>query len=550
MEPFETGAVIAGKFRLERPLAKGGMGSVWVARHLQLDLNVALKFMSADVAKSASGRARFEREAKAAAHLQSPHIVSVLDYGVDGEIPYMAMELLKGEDLETRLRRDKRLPLPELLTLLTQAAKGLRRAHEAGIVHRDLKPRNMFLVHGPDDEDLLLKILDFGIAKEMNKALVDDVTKTGQVIGSPNYMSPEQIRAVKDIDYRTDLWSLGVIVFHAATGRLPFSGEAIGDIFAKILIDPLPVATSLCPDLPPSIDAFFERALARKPLNRFSSAREMTVAFAEVVSPAAPQRDSRWSQPGDAPRHRSSGDAIVLPDEPNSERTTQVKQGGPAHTPPTPPAPNKPTTTIDAEESEAATTAGTLSRPAMLDVTTVDFRGPSRRRAAVLGLALVAIGGALLVLRSPSLMAMLNDVLARAPAQSTGLVTTEQDTPGPTPPPQQIMPSTTSQVSPTEGSTTPEPSEDKQSPKELKTKPGASLQPHAPHRAAKVPPRTPNASQAPADPPDPPPAAIAAKAAPIAPPTTTAPAQASPSAPKETPNPPPAPTNDPMKLGF
>ncbi|HZF47432.1 MAG TPA: protein kinase [Polyangiaceae bacterium] len=549
MEPLEAGAVVAGKFRLERPLAKGGMGSVWVARHLQLDLNVALKFMTVDVAKSASGRARFEREAKAAAHLQSPHVVSVLDYGVDGEIPYMVMELLKGEDLETRLRRTKRLPLPELLTLLTQAAKGLRRAHEAGIVHRDLKPRNIFLVHGPEDEEILLKILDFGIAKEMTKVLVDDSTSTGQVIGSPNYMSPEQIRAVKDIDYRTDLWSLGVIVFQAATGRLPFWGEAIGDVFAKILVDPIPVATSICPDLPPSIDAFFEHALARDPLKRFPSTREMAAAFAEVVNPSMPPRDSRWSHPGDTRRHRPNSEAIILPEEPSAETTTQVKQRAPAQTPLPSSAPSSSTIRLDPEESETASTGGTLSRPATIDAPTL-VRHPSKwKRVAVIGLALVsAVGGSLLIIRPPWLIAGLGLISGSSPGPSTAPGEADRGTEVAMPAAPQVIPTSTatSQASPDDGATTPKKpgsANDKQGPKETKD-------PRAPTSVAKSPARPPNTQKPatePAKPASPPPTAVS-EAAP--PPATAAPAQGPPPAPTEAPKTSPAPTHDPMKLGF
>lgn len=550
MEPLKTGAIIAGKFRLDRPLAKGGMGSVWVARHLQLDLNVALKFMSADVAKSASGRARFEREAKAAAHLQSPHIVSVLDYGMDGEIPYMALELLKGEDLETRLRRDKRLPLPELLTLLTQAAKGLRRAHEAGIVHRDLKPRNMFLVHGPDDEDLLLKILDFGIAKEMNKVLVDDSTNTGVVIGSPNYMSPEQIRALKDIDYRTDLWSLGVIVFQAATGRLPFSGEAVGEVFAKILVDPLPVATSLCPDLPPSIDDFFERALARNPLNRFPSAREMATAFAEVVDPAMPARDSRWSQPEGAPKRRPSSGTVVVTEVPGTETTTQVKQPAPANSPSLP-MPGSPTVKLDAEEVEVTTTGGTLSNPAVTDATTVDFRPSRFKRALKLGLALAAAVGALLVLRPRWLIAWFNETSELSPAQSTGVVTSEKTDSAITPP---QVPPTTMTAAPNDVPKESEPAHVMPAATDPTTNPEAPARSQVPAGAAKIPPQASDRTYPAAEYPQPAPPPTAATSAnqvtPATPTTAATPAQVSPPAPTEAPKPPPAPTDDPMKLGF
>jgi serine/threonine-protein kinase len=275
------GVIIAGKYRLERPLASGGMGSVWVARHLELDIELAIKFMGADLASTSEGRVRFQREAKAAALLQSPYVVSVQDYGVDDDLAYIVMELLKGEDLEDRLRRRKRLSVQETLTVLSQVSKALGRAHDLGIVHRDLKPRNLFLASAHDEE--IVKILDFGIAKQIGAFSPAGATTTRQVIGSPHYMSPEQIRGAKDIDHRSDLWSLGVILFQTITGTLPFSGDVLIDVLNKVISGPLPLATQVAPDLPPGMDGFFLRALTRDRTQRFQSVREMTEAFADLV---------------------------------------------------------------------------------------------------------------------------------------------------------------------------------------------------------------------------------------------------------------------------
>jgi eukaryotic-like serine/threonine-protein kinase len=281
--------VIAGKYRLEGQLAEGGMGSVWVGRHCDLDLPVAVKFMGPECASSEEGRIRFEREAKAAAFLQSPHVVNVQDYGVDDGLAYIVMELLVGEDLEERLHRVKRLSLEDTLNILTQAAKALRRAQELGIVHRDIKPENFFLATG-DDGDEHLKVLDFGIAKETGPVLLAKKgTNTGQIIGSPHYMSPEHVRGARDIDHRADLWSLGVILFQAMTGRLPFAGDNVGDVMAKIVADPIPRPTEVAPDLPAALDDFFKKALARDRNERFQTAREMAEAFAEIVRAQSPE---------------------------------------------------------------------------------------------------------------------------------------------------------------------------------------------------------------------------------------------------------------------
>ena len=283
------GDVIAGKFRLERVIGRGGMGSVWAARHVQLEMPVALKFIEAEGSAVDGGdaRLRFEREARAAGQIRSPHVVQILDHGIDGDRPYIAMELLEGEDLGQRLRREKRISVPACARILTQAAKALRRAHEAGIVHRDLKPGNVFLARFDDDE--VVKVLDFGVAKMRRAGAIEEpqATQVGIVFGSPSYMSPEQARGARTLDHRSDLWSLAVIVYRAVTGVKPFHGATIADLVIQLCIDPLPVATRAAPDLPPEIDRFFERAFARDPEQRFASAPEMAAAFEAVAAGAA-----------------------------------------------------------------------------------------------------------------------------------------------------------------------------------------------------------------------------------------------------------------------
>jgi eukaryotic-like serine/threonine-protein kinase len=285
------GSEFAQKYRLDRHLAHGGMGAVWVARHLKLDSLVAIKLMSPECLASPALRARFEREAKAAAQLRSPHVVQIHDYGVEDGIPYIVMELLEGEDLGARLKRVRRLAMPAAATILTQAAKALHRAHEMGIVHRDLKPTNVFVARADDDE--IVKLLDFGIAKAMaSDGSGDESTATGAVLGSPNYMSPEQARGLKEVDHRSDLWSLSVILYRMLTGEVPFRGAGTGDLIVRICTDPIAAPSSIVADLPPSVDSFFLRALARDPEKRFQSARELAVTFANLVSGRASLPDS------------------------------------------------------------------------------------------------------------------------------------------------------------------------------------------------------------------------------------------------------------------
>ena len=292
MSGFRPGAVIHGKFELLAELGRGGMGSVWRARDRQLGRDVAIKFIqpaaALDAAQAAEARVRFEREARAAAALATRHVVQIHEYGIDGDTPFIVMELLAGETLAQRLEQVRRLPLPAAARVLKQAAKALQQAHDAGIVHRDLKPANLFLAQSDGEE--VVKILDFGVAKATGVGGDIETTSTGHLVGSPHYMSPEQARGHKDVDGRSDLWSMAVILFRALTGQRAFAGDSLGNVIAQICSDPIPAPSSMAPELPPEVDAFFARALARDRSQRFQTAAEMADAFAEIagVSVAGP----------------------------------------------------------------------------------------------------------------------------------------------------------------------------------------------------------------------------------------------------------------------
>ncbi len=260
------------------------MGAVWAAFDASLRRRVALKLMSPDHLASQSARSRFEREAMAIAQLQSPHVVQIYDYGIDGDAPYIVMELLEGEDLQSRLTRLGRLPPPTIAALLTQAAKALSAAHASGIVHRDIKPANIFLARHDSEE--LVKVLDFGVAALVSGLMGADmhVTRAGGVVGTPHYMSPEQVRGSRGVDFRSDLWSLAVVAYRALTGRLPFDAEAFGELLIQICTDAIPPPSRVVPELGPDFDVFFERALARDPARRYPSAREMASAFAAAAA--------------------------------------------------------------------------------------------------------------------------------------------------------------------------------------------------------------------------------------------------------------------------
>ena len=327
MIEVRDGLIIAGKYRLIQRLARGGMGSVWSAQHVTLGVPVAVKFMAPSYAQDRQFRARFEREAKAAAQLRSPNVVQILDYGVEQTMPYLVMELLNGEDLGERLAREHRLSVRDALPILAQIGKALRRAHEEGIVHRDLKPANVFLVR--QDDELLVKVLDFGIAKWLRPDAVGEATKTGHVMGSPSYMSPEQIRGVKEVDQRTDLWALGVIVYRMLTGHLPFVGVQPVDIGVKIWTERPIMPTRHAPDLDPQVDAFITKALSVDIEQRFQTIKEMLDALAQL------------------PACRSIPPTLVTLDADVPERTTEPYRPkvGPQLAAWPGPHPEKPTTT-------------------------------------------------------------------------------------------------------------------------------------------------------------------------------------------------------------
>jgi len=282
-----TTGLVAGKYQLLRLIGRGGMGSVWEARHSSLGTRVAIKFVEVEQAQSEEARTRFQNEARAAASIQSKHAIKVHDHGMlDDGRPYIVMELLVGEALDRRLDLLHRLPLDDVARLVQQVARALQQAHEAGITHRDLKPENIFLERSEGDDQDTAKVLDFGIAKmrdPVHAAAIPSTTKTGVLMGTPFFMSPEQARGLKTVDHRSDLWSLAVIVFRCVTGKLPFDGESLGDLLVKICASPVPAPSSILPGLPPQFDAWMARALDREPAQRFQTALELAESLAMVA---------------------------------------------------------------------------------------------------------------------------------------------------------------------------------------------------------------------------------------------------------------------------
>jgi serine/threonine-protein kinase len=283
MARLTAGSLIGGRYRLERRVGHGGMSVVWLARDEQLDAPVAVKLMGESLLQSKTLRTRFEREARAAAQLRSPHIVAIQELGTEGDTPFMVMELLEGEDLHGHLKREGRLAVAAAHAILIQIARGLGHAHRAGMVHRDLKPSNVFLC--ANDDQLLVKIVDFGLAKVAHGEGAT-LTETGQLLGTPHFMSPEQALGGRDVDSRSDVWSLGAIAFRMLTGEPLVDVDEPAVALLRIVEGKRRRASDLVPDLPPGTDEFFDQALARRPDERFQTAQALVDGCSAWLPPA------------------------------------------------------------------------------------------------------------------------------------------------------------------------------------------------------------------------------------------------------------------------
>jgi serine/threonine protein kinase len=294
--PLE-GSIVSERYRVERLLGSGGMGAVYLARHVSLGQEVAIKFIHPELVSSEEVRRRFETEAKASARIKSRHAVAVIDHGVsEAGQPYIVMERLEGQSLEQAMKERGRLPFEEVVVIVMQVARALEQAHAAGIVHRDLKPDNIFLAKDRDGgkQGYTVKVLDFGIAKVVQDEAVAGVgtTKTGMVLGTPLYMAPEALTASAPVSPASDIWSLGACAFAAACGRVPFEGEAIGDVVLKVCAAPMPVPSKLAPDLPRAFDEWFGKACARDMTQRFAKVGEMADALRRLEEWSRAQRES------------------------------------------------------------------------------------------------------------------------------------------------------------------------------------------------------------------------------------------------------------------
>ena len=279
----EPGTTLAGKYVVERVLGVGGMGVVVAARHIQLDQKVAIKYLLPDALANPEVVERFGREARAAAKIRGEHVARVIDVGnFDDGAPFMVLEYLEGENLEELLERRGPLPIAEAVGYVLETCEALAEAHSAGVVHRDLKPANLFLARQPDRRSIV-KVLDFGISKLVDPS-GNGITKTSSIMGTPYYMSPEQLIASKGVDARSDIWALGVILYELITNRKPFGGESIAEIIGGILQNEPERVSVLRSDVTLDFELCIARCLASKPANRHASVGELALALAPFAA--------------------------------------------------------------------------------------------------------------------------------------------------------------------------------------------------------------------------------------------------------------------------
>jgi serine/threonine-protein kinase len=298
MERVREGEILQGKYRVERVIGVGGMGVVVAAQHLELGTRVAIKSLRPQGRGQRELLLRFEREARAAVRIKSEHVARVLDVArLDDGTPYLVMEYLDGNDLSDWLRLRGPLTVEQAVELVIQACEAIAEAHTLGIVHRDLKPANLFVTRGRDGQ-LRVKVLDFGISKSEPLSGEPAMTRTHSMLGSPEYMSPEQFDAPKTVDWRTDIWSIGATLFELLTGRTPFEGDEVLQIAFKIMHEPAPLLSALRA-APPGLTQVIQRCLEKDRSARFHDVAELVTALAPFAlgrSRASVERITRMAE--------------------------------------------------------------------------------------------------------------------------------------------------------------------------------------------------------------------------------------------------------------
>jgi serine/threonine protein kinase len=287
--PILLGQVIANKYRVDRVIGTGGMGIVFAGVHMELDQPVAIKFLSAGPGLAHEAAVRFRREARAAAKIHSEHVVRVFDVGLFEEtLPYFVMELLEGNDLEQEVEARGALPAAEAVSYVLQAIDAIAEAHAAGIIHRDLKPTNLYLAQRSDGARIV-KVLDFGISKSIvNQQREVALTRTAAFVGSPLYMSPEQMRSARNVDARTDIWALGTILYVLLTAQLPYNGESLPELCMAVMNEQPRALRSLVPDAPAELEQILFKCLAREREDRYGTVAELAAELVKFLPDMRP----------------------------------------------------------------------------------------------------------------------------------------------------------------------------------------------------------------------------------------------------------------------
>lgn len=334
-DSLRPGDVLAGKYKVDRIIGAGGMGMVVQATHIALQDRVALKFLLPEFVGNESLCARFLREAQAAVRIKSPHVARVVDVGtLESGAPYMVMEYLEGHDLGNEVERHGPYNVEQCALWMLQACEALAAAHAAGVVHRDIKSANLFVTHGPDGSSII-KVLDFGISKVSNTTGVSSLTRTHTAMGSPMYMSPEQMRSARDVDARADIWSLGVVMFEVLTGKLPFVAESMPQLVALVLESPAPSIRAERPDLPERMNAIVTKCLQKSLADRYQTIAELAAdlaGFAGSQGIESAKRTARILAGGSTPENAPISEIarnstapvqpVTSPDQPSKTSTS------------------------------------------------------------------------------------------------------------------------------------------------------------------------------------------------------------------------------------
>jgi serine/threonine protein kinase len=388
-----VGEVLAGKYRVDKIIGSGGMGVVVLAHHLQLDERVAIKFLLPDALANKEAVTRFTREARAVVKIKNEHIVRVSDVGtLDNGSPYMVMEYLEGVDLSTLLQQRGRLPIADTADLVLQACEALADAHALRIVHRDLKPSNLFIVRRSDGSPCV-KLIDFGISKMTTAGTGGQdlgMTKTSTAMGSPLYMSPEQMVSSRDVDARTDIWALGIVLYELLAGTPPFSGETMPEVCIKIATFAHPPLRSARQDVPEALEAIVDRCLEKKREDRYPSIADLAAELAPFGS-----NDARASANRVARIARSTGDSWAPSERKDPSGGNAAAWSGP--------------------DLQVNATAGSWGR------TIPSARGAKRVvLAAIAVLALVAVATVTLLVKRSEVSSAPSSALVQTPTAAAG----------------------------------------------------------------------------------------------------------------------------------